>query len=117
MTLDDFRNEMNSFRDAASSEADALKDSYVAIERLFGLYQRFDPSERALANKVFTEWLSSPDEDVRYDAVVLIRRFGVVESLDALKSLAERLAFSAAPGAPFEREKVKGLIAELIAPS
>jgi hypothetical protein len=104
---------MESYRHAADEEARALKDSYLALDRLYGLYGGFDDRERALANEVLNEWALSEDENLRFDALALIDEFKISEAIAALKTLALRLAASEAPGAPFELQKVDRLVAEL----
>lgn len=104
---------MNAFWASANREADELKDSFAALERLMSVYQRLDPSERELANQVLVEWLGSEEEAKRFDAVALIREFRVSSAAPALRDLADHLTRSKDPGAPFEREKVERLLMEL----
>lgn len=113
MTLEAFRDDMERSRERVDREAAEMKDSYLALERLAALYEKFDDSERELADEVLAEWVLSEDEGIRFDAMALIRKFVVVASLPALRQLRGRLVSATGPGAPFEREKVDGLIAEL----
>ena len=114
MTLDEFRHEMESYRDDANAEAQRLKDPWIAIERLRILFGRFDESEQRIANQVLSEWLLSEDENVRFDAVALVRDLRVLSAMPVLRELASRLVSSQGPGAPYELKKVNGLIRELI---
>jgi len=113
VTRDAFREELDRFREEVDREAVEMKDSYLALERLASLYERFDHSERELADRVLSEWVLSEDEAVRFDAMALIRKFGIVTSVSALRQLHARLETATGPGAPYERQKVDGLIAEL----
>ncbi|HKY06852.1 MAG TPA: hypothetical protein VJQ55_01360 [Candidatus Binatia bacterium] len=103
---------MNSYRRAVEDEAIKLKDSYLALERLHRLYQKFDATEREMADQVLTEWVLSDDEGTRFEAMSLIDDFKIERTIPALKELAGRLASSKAPGAPYEIMKIEGLLSE-----
>jgi hypothetical protein len=111
MALEEFRNEMNSYRRAVEDEAFKSKDSYLALERLHRLYKKFDASEREMADQVLAEWVLSGDENTRFDAMALIGDFKIERTIPALKELAGRLTSSRAPGAPYE--KIERLLSEL----
>jgi cysteinyl-tRNA synthetase len=113
MKLDEFRLEMESYRQDANSEAMALKDSYLVLERLHALYEKFDAEEQMLANQVIEEWVLSEEERMRFDALALIDDFKIVSAATALRKLANRLPSSNAPGAPFELRKVNRIIESL----
>lgn len=101
MTLDEFRHEMEAYRQAVNAEANEFKYPYLAVERLFALYHKFDAEERRMADQVLTEWVVSEDPDMRFDAQALIRKFEIVKAIPALQQLAERgnldLLFISAP--------------------
>lgn len=113
MTIDEFRHEMNSFRQSVSDEAISSKQSQLALERLFALYESFDEGERFLADQVIREWVLSDNEGVRFDAIALIRDMKLLNAVPELRLLAARLASDISPGGPNELEKVHRLIAEL----
>jgi cysteinyl-tRNA synthetase len=113
MNLDEFRREMLAYREAVDREAEALKDSYHALEQLRALYRKFDTGERAMADQVLTEWLQSEDESVRFDAQALIDDFKIRSALPALKKLVVRLASNNAVGALHELQLVNRIIADL----
>src|SRR5262245_8950257 len=113
MTLDEFRKEMEAYRDSVEQEATSLKDSYLALDRLHGLYRKFDVQERAMANQVLIEWALSEDENLRFDALALIDDFRIAKAMPALRALAGRLASSRAPGAPYELQKVDRILRDL----
>jgi hypothetical protein len=113
MKLDEFRKEMTEFRRAANEEAMLLKESYIAIKRLQALYQRFDAEERTMADQVIAEWVLSDDENIRFDAELLINHFQIKTAIPALRELAARLPSTCTPGAPYELQKVDRLIRKL----
>lgn len=113
MKLDEFRRQMESYRRAADEEAASLKDSYVALDRLHTLYRKFDSEEQKIADQVLAEWALSADEKLRFDALALIDDFKVASAAPALRQLANRLASSDAPGAPYELKKVNRIIEDL----
>jgi hypothetical protein len=104
---------MESYRRSVDEEARALKDSYVALDRLHALYTRFDAAERTMADQVLTEWVLSDDEGLRFDALALIDDFKVKAAAAALGLLAGRLASSTAAGAPYELQKVDRILKDL----
>lgn len=113
MNLDEFRKEMWKYREAADREANALKESNLAWKWLRNLYRKFDAEERKLADQILAEWALSDDENVRYDALVLIADFRIMTAMSALHELAGRLRHSKAPGAPSELRKVDRILGDL----
>jgi cysteinyl-tRNA synthetase len=113
MKLVEFRLQMESYRREVDEEAMSLKDSYLALDRLHSLYQKFDAEERTMADQVLTEWVLSEDEKTRFDALALIDDFKIASAISALEKLAERLATSSAPGAPYELQKVRRIVGSL----
>jgi hypothetical protein len=114
MTLHEFREELEAYRRAADEEAQFLKDSHLALDRLFGLYKKFNAAERAMADQILAEWALSEDAALRFDAWSMINEFKIVTAIPALRLIASRLASSSEPGAPFELEKVARLLQDLI---
>jgi cysteinyl-tRNA synthetase len=113
VTLDEFRRQMESYRQSADEEAISLKDSYLALDRLHALYRKFDADEREMADQVLAEWAISEDERVRFDALALIDDFKITRAMTALRQLASRLASSSAVSAPYELKKVNRIIEDL----
>lgn len=113
MTFEAFRSEMNAYRDHVVGQGTSFKDAGYALEKLYVLYRKFDPSEQKMAGDVLREWLLSESEDVRYDALALIREFRVISAVPTLQDLAKRLVHMSGPGAPYELKKVNHLIEEL----
>jgi cysteinyl-tRNA synthetase len=106
MIASEFRSQMESYRRAVNEEAMALKDSYLALERLHTMYRKFDDEERKIANQVLAEWALSEDENMRFDALALIDDFKIEDAMSALRELAYRLTSSSARGAEYELRKV-----------
>jgi hypothetical protein len=104
---------MNEYWERVDREASEYKDSYLALDRVHAMYGRFDPEKRDMADQVLSEWVLSDQEGKRFDAIALIREFEITSAIPALRELAARLESSEEPGAPFEREKVEGLVEEL----
>jgi hypothetical protein len=113
MSLDEFREKMWEYRQAADRDASALKESNLAWDWLRDLYRRFDSDERRLADQVLEEWVLSEDENLRYDALILIGDFKIIAAASALQTLAACLARSAAAGARYELQKVHRVIQDL----
>lgn len=109
----DFRHQMEALRDTAGREGEHLKDAYHAIDRLHEFYADLDRTERAKADAVLIEWTRSDDENLRFDATVLIYEFKIKAASEALQTLAARLANSSAPGAPYEILKVQRILEHL----
>ena len=115
MRQDEFRREMDRYRQAVHDEADQFKYPHLALERLCALYRSFDSEERSLADQIIADWVLSDDSNVRFDALVLIREFHIGTATSALEKLANRLPSVRTPGAPYELEKVKSIIRTLTA--
>ena len=113
MTLDEFRTYFESYRRSADREAREQKDSFRVLEKLRALYESFDPSMRAMARFVLSEWALSEDESVRFDALALIDELKVVTAMTALEALASRLQTCDTPGAPYELNKVQRIVKHL----
>jgi len=93
--------------------AQRLKDPYIRLDSLCALYEIFDSDERQMADRIIAEWVLSTDESVRYDSKVLISKFRIIAAVPALRALANRLASSVEPGAPYEGEVTDQLISKL----
>jgi hypothetical protein len=113
MTFDDFRSEMKTYRQTVSERAIRSKESNRALSDLGDLYRRFDTDERKMADQVLIEWVSSDDEGIRFDAESLIREFQIASAIPALEELIGRLSRASSPGAPYELDKVRKILAGL----
>jgi len=69
-----------------------------------------------MADQVLAEWVLAEDEKVRFDALALIADFKIGSAVPALRTLARRLAWSPAPGAPYELKKVDRILGVLAQP-
>jgi hypothetical protein len=113
MRIEGFRAQLQAFRTKVDEEADAFKDSYLALEKLYARYRGFSKEDRAMADEVIAEWVLSDDESLRFDALALVREFRIVRAKHPLERLEGRLRSSVAPGAPFELKKVVSILSEL----
>ncbi len=111
--FEDFRLEMEAYRQTADDEAKSLKDSQRVLFKLRALYERLDGTERVMADQVLGEWAMSQDEAVRFDALYLISEFRIYAAIPALQTLANRLRSDTSPGAPYELKKVVGILTDL----
>lgn len=110
MNLDEFRRQLECYRREADEEAASRRDSCVAADRLHALYRRFDAGERGMADQVLAEWVLAEDEGVRFDAFALITDFKIRTAEPAIRVLAQRLALSSTPGAPYELKKIDRIL-------
>jgi hypothetical protein len=113
MTLDEFRREMISYRQAVDDEAKSFKDPHIALERLCALYRKFDASERQMADRVLCEWTVSENKGLRFDARWIADELKIVAVLPALQELATRLASRTSAGTADELETVTKIIEDL----
>src|SRR5215211_3433863 len=109
MTLDEFRQEMSAYLKAVKQEEIELRYSSHTFVRMERLYRKFDAEERAMADQVLAEWLSSDNSSERYHAYVLIDKFRITAALPALEKRAAQLASSHERGASDELESVNHL--------
>ena len=113
MNLSEFRLEMRNYWQAVDTEAKSFKDSDLVREKLHALYEKFDASERQMADEIISEWVSSENEALRFDALVLVDDFKIVVAIPTLRDLASRLASSEAPEAPYELKKVTRILGSI----
>lgn len=113
MNIFDFRDLMNSFRQCVDGEGTNRKDSYFALDRMFAFYRDLDGLEKQMANLVLSEWLLSSDENLRFDALALVKEFHLLDTTAALLKLAERLRDQHEPGSPYELKKVQKLLVSM----
>ena len=97
----------------AQQEADALKDPYVALERLRALYRKFDAAERDRIDQVISAWLLEGHEGRQRDALVLVTDRAITAAIPALYILSDRPAASTAPDAAQIAARVRRKINEL----
>ena len=107
------RERMESYWRAAAVKAEEFKDPYIIFEAMRGIYLSFDAAERTAANRVLIEWAVSDDDSRQFIGLALIDEFRVQEAVPSLQALAERLAKTRTPSAPFDLEKVRRIISDL----
>jgi hypothetical protein len=109
----DLRERMLAVRARAEKEGEAAREGWVGMDILLDFYQGLNDEERRLANEVIRDWLVSPDEGARFEALVMVSKFEIRQLVPALKALVEMLTLSSGPGARYERQAVERTIAEL----
>jgi len=114
MTLDELRSKMASYRQSADLEAGSMKDPYMTLDRLRAMYDKFEPSERQMADQVLAEWALAESEGIRFDAKALIDDLDIISAVPALRELTSRLASSSAPSARYEIETANRIIEKLL---
>jgi len=113
MTINELRQEMQSYWLSVDAEAKLTKDSTLAITRLHDFYMRLDENDRQMADEIISEWVLSENSTVRFDALALVDDFKIIKSLSYLRILSERLALSSKPEDIYELKKVKRIISNL----
>lgn len=114
MNTAEIRSAWLDYQAQATARAEANKQSQDALNALFARYRALFDEERPVVDQLLAEQLSSPDENVRFDALAIVREFRIASALPALRSLADRLETQDAPGAPYEWAKVNRLIGMLV---
>ena len=109
MNFDEFRGHIESFRRTVEEEGTLRKDSYYCLDKLYKFYKQLDDEERKMADKVLSEWVLSDHENIRFEAMAMIREFKVVTTSEALRKQAVELRFSRSPGAPYEIIKIQSI--------
>lgn len=96
-------------------EAQSMKSSLHAVERLADLYARLDDRDRPVADELLTTWIRLELDARRwFDALALIRRFEVRSALPALHAeLASLDGDVGGPAVRFERAKLQRIIETL----
>ena len=112
IVFDEFRNQMNDYRDRLVHDAIREKEMNLVPVELEKLYSQLDENKRFLADQVVCEWLQSEDSSVRWDAEVLIKKFKICSALRGLKELEIRLLRTFSTSAPdrYELAKVQKLL-------
>ena len=91
----------------------AAKESQRAVLELSDRYRKLSLAERAIVDGLLNDALVSGEEWQRFDALAPVNEFRIVAALPALERLAAQLGGSERPGAPFELNKVRRLVARL----
>ena len=94
---------------AASAAEESPRATFALVAEIRGLA----PEDRVLADEVIGEWVLSTDESKRFDALAVVAEFAILSAIPRLRELEGRLANMSSPGAPFEAEKVRRILAGL----
>jgi len=99
---------------AIGFRADEAKDGSSVLPKLFAAYRSLTQPERVVVDGVLAEAVESDDETDRYDALALVREFGIASAAPSLERLAERLESTQSPGASYELENVNEILRRLV---
>jgi hypothetical protein len=94
----------------AHKEYVSEKDSQGVLAVLAERYRQLEVGDKAVVDGVVGDALLSDQEWRRYDALFLVKEFGIRSATESLKALAQRLAEDQRPGAPFEFAKVQRIV-------
>ena len=113
MPDDDLRRTMDQWWTRANADALASKDSMQVLQDLRGILRTLSSDERDEVDEVICEWVLSSNEGKRYDARVLINEFSIRSAVPYLQKLESQLLTKRDPGAPFELQRVRQILARL----
>lgn len=99
-----------------TARAQEFKQPQEALRWMAARYRTLSEEERIVINGLLAEQLASEDENVRFDALALIREFRIASAVPALRRLADWLETQDWPGAPYEWAKVNKIIGVLVEP-
>lgn len=106
----DVREKWGSLRAALGKLAEDEKDSQRVLFEMSQIYRALSVSDKGVVDQHLAEWVLSPDEAVRFDAVALVSEHKIRSAMSALADLVSRLDLSREVGATFERSKVLRVI-------
>lgn len=98
MSATEVRDSWEEFWRQVDQEYIGAKDSQGALAALFDRYRDLQPDERTVVDQLLGEKLASSDENVRFDALALVREFNIRSTGPQLRKLATRLSTDKAPG-------------------
>lgn len=114
MNRDEVRSAWVKDHEQASSRALTNKRTEDVFLALFARYRGLSDPDREVVDDLLVEEAGSSDENVRCDALAVIREFRIDSALQALRILADRLETMDTPGAPYEWAEVNQLIGLLV---
>ena len=113
MTMEEWHQQMDEWWSETDSRAKAAKDSQSATLSLIARILGLSDEERKMSEIVIADWTLSTDECKRFDALAAIDELGIRSALPQLHLLESRILKRKDPGAPFELEKVRRILANL----
>ena len=114
MTLAEFREKFLTYRDGVDETSVREKNSQAAVLALERAYAQLGMDERGFADIVISEWITSDDGRLRFDALALVSTFAIKASVSALSQLRARLQGATGPSAHHELRKVDVLMNRLV---
>jgi hypothetical protein len=100
-------------RERIDREARERRDSQSALFELFDLYDRLAGEDQKQIDQLMADWVVSDEEDLRFDALALIREKRITTAIPALQTLLVMLLGSRTASAPYEADKVRSIIKSL----
>jgi hypothetical protein len=114
VTLDEFRQEMESWWADTDARELARKRSQGVLFDLIAKYESFDSRDRSLADQVVCEWTTSTDDRKRFDALAMIDHFHIRSAIPQLRALESEIAKKRDHEAPYELAKVRRILERLV---
>lgn len=109
-SYEQFRAKLSDYWGELNDQAKSYRNSFLVLDRLRQLYAELDVQERGFAERVLCEWVTSEDETLKFDALMLVGELSLNECLPNLQSLERRLTNDPRPGSHYELQKVQRLI-------
>jgi hypothetical protein len=113
VTLDEFRQKMESWWQETDARELALKNSQGALLELMALYKGLNSAEQTLADRVFAEWLASGNNRKKFDALAAIDQFQIRSAVPQLRILESEITKRQDHEAPYELAKVRRMLERL----
>lgn len=110
--LPEFRDKMQQQRAAHAGDAPENPPK-APLLKLIQWYRALAPGDRALADRVVTEWILSDNPADRLDGRVMCQELRIVNAVPALRELARRLTASESAEARYEQAAVERTLAAL----
>jgi hypothetical protein len=104
---------MDEWWSETDSRAKAAKYSQSATFHLIAHLRTLSEEERKMSDLVVADWALSTDDCRRFDALSAIDELGILSAAPQLHVLESRILERKDPGAPFELEKLRRILANL----
>jgi hypothetical protein len=113
MTYEEFREQLDDWWQQTDAREVAAKNSQGALLDLMVLYERLDPQEQGLADQVLGEWIASPNQRKRFDALAMVDHFRIRSAVASLRSHAQEVEKRTDHEAPYELAKIARILSRL----
>jgi hypothetical protein len=99
MKYEEFKKEMDLFLQSAQAEGETFKDPYIALDKVVGLYKKFDFKEKQMADRAISEWLLLSDDVFWHTGLTLVSDLKITSAIPYLERFIENNKASKKPGA------------------